>query len=61
MRIATLSRKEVKTRINASDYVLKKLLEDAKCEAVLQRPNQRIFPVNSWKPLFDFIGVELEH
>lgn len=58
---ATLSRKEVKNRLKASDYVLKKMLADANCKEVLQRPNQRIFPIKAWKPLFDFVGLEIEN
>jgi len=59
MKIATLSRKEVKTRLQVTDYILNRMLREAGCTAVLQYPEQRIFPVKSWKPLFDYVGVEL--
>ncbi|OJW76317.1 MAG: hypothetical protein BGO59_22625 [Spirosoma sp. 48-14] len=59
MKVATLSRKEVKIRLHVSDYILNKLLRDAKCDVVLQRPEQRIFPVSAWKNLFDHCGVDI--
>jgi hypothetical protein len=60
MKIATLSRKEVKTRLHVTDFILKRLLLEAGCTDVLQKPDTRIFPLKSWQPLFDHIGVDME-
>ncbi|WP_080056738.1 hypothetical protein [Spirosoma aerolatum] len=59
MKLATLSRKEVKTRLQVSDYIFKRLLLDSNSTDVLQRPDQRIFPVSAWVKLFEHCGVPL--
>jgi hypothetical protein len=57
MKQALLSRKEVKARLQVSDYVLKRLLIQSGCTAILERPAQRLFPIKAWQPLFTYYGA----